>query len=145
MIAGRVPGRTDNQVKNHWNTHLSKKLGVKKGKSKARASSRPIFSRELEENFCVPSESSSDDHQLQATSNVNINGTTEADDDGDKVIEDGSQNGVWFTGMWEMLMGDNINYETSFCFSSDELNLHTSYLVEPLQEHCSLDFVWDGL
>lgn len=126
-------------MKNHWNTHLSKKLGVKKGKSKARASSGP---RVLEENICAPSESSSDDHQLQAAA---YNGSSGTEAEVAKVSEDGSQRAVWLTGGVREKLMDSDNHGSSFSFANEEIDLHSPYLlVEPLQDYCHLGFVWDG-
>lgn len=140
MIAGRVPGRTDNQVKNHWNTHLSKKLklGVKKAKRKVKASSQTIVlpREELEERLCIPTSESmnSCDHDDQLPSNFITGESAE-----DKAMKDGSQTAVYVTGMW------NENCDSSFCISDDyDLNnLQSCFLVEPIQEYFSLDFVWD--
>ncbi|CAB4280802.1 unnamed protein product [Prunus armeniaca] len=140
LIAGRVPGRTDNQVKNHWNTHLSKKLGVnsKKGKAKAKTC---LGLKQVKGSFCTASESNSE-QQPQPNSNSNIGDHEAASaagfDDKLMMIKDniGSKSGVGFSGMWEAMMNNN-NYDSSFWFYNDDLNLNSPYyLLDPsLDDH----------
>ncbi|KAE8124206.1 hypothetical protein FH972_019111 [Carpinus fangiana] len=142
LIAGRVPGRTDNQVKNHWNTHLSKKLGIKKGKFKASANSLRSLSGEIRKNYVLPLD------RLNSEPPSNSNGEavseTVIEDGSHIVIADGSQNMLRFSSIEEEAFADQ-NYECSFWFSHEDLNLYTpTYLTEPLDGYC-LDFVWDGI
>ncbi|XVF50310.1 hypothetical protein PTKIN_Ptkin04bG0086400 [Pterospermum kingtungense] len=132
LIAGRVPGRTDNQVKNHWNTHLSKKLGIKKGKNKVSASSQ-ILAGELTHNCSI------------SPSDPNSRLPQNCDD-----IGSGSQNIVMSRSEVESQSRDGLkgaqgvitmtdDYESSFWFPRNELNLRMDLLDE------SLDFIWHGL
>ncbi|KAM4126093.1 hypothetical protein ACB094_01G362500 [Castanea mollissima] len=131
LIAGRVPGRTDNQVKNHWNTHLCKKLGIKKGKTKV-DSSLPSLSKKMGNN---PTNVSLESNFEPLS---NCNGETEAK----TATKDDSQSMFRFASTQEATTENNC--ESSFWLSKDDLNLLTSFLMEPLNSY-SHEFVWDCL